>query len=130
MGNLHKRWPGRLLACVAVVCGGCGSQDAEYLARISRKVAARVEHLTGQTHDKLADGLLEEMGLDTRVAIRLRWERALAGARIQVRLVGTGAVELTGRVADESQRQRAAELAETTAGVDQVTNALEVEPPD
>jgi hypothetical protein len=122
-----RRGSGWLLAG-AVAAGGCGGQDAEHLARVGRKVAARVEHLAGPARDRLADHLWDGAGLDTRVSARLRWEQALAGTRIQVRVVGPGAVELAGTVADEGQRQRAGELAEATAGVGQVANALEVEP--
>ena len=60
---------------------------------------------------------------------RLAWDKNLADARIQVRADG-GAVELKGAVREAGQSKRAVELAESTAGVDKVTDSLEVAPPD
>ena len=63
--------------------------------------------------------------LDARVSARLRWDKALAGSKIQVQ-AKDGVVELKGPVIDLAQRRRAVELAESTAGADKVTDLLEV----
>ena len=122
----------RLLALLAVVpiCG-CGDQDADKMARISHKVADKLEDVTGGADGKLGSGLqvmratFDELGLDTRVSARIRWDKSLAGAQVQVSAKGT-TVELKGSVRDMKQRRRAVELAESTTGVEAVTDNLEI----
>jgi osmotically-inducible protein OsmY len=110
---------------------GCNHEDADRLARVSRKAAAKVEGLTGSAPRRLADGWQamragwDEIALDARVSARLRWDKGLAGARIEVRASG-GTVELEGSVLSANQRARAVELAEATSGVDRVTDKLEI----
>jgi osmotically-inducible protein OsmY len=120
---------------LALLCCGCSGEDADRLARIGGKLAAQAEGLAAQAEGKLALGWqavqaqVDEAGVDARVAARLRWDKELAQAEIQVQ-VNDGAVELIGTVADEVQRRRAVELAEATVGVEQVVDALEVAPPE
>ena len=58
------------------------------------------------------------------MATRLRWDKALANADIQVQPAGPGVIRLQGNVVDAVQQQRAGELAESTQGVEQVVNEL------
>ena len=58
------------------------------------------------------------------MAVRLRWDKQLADADIQVSSAGPGVVRLQGTVADGEKQQRAKELAESTQGVEQVVNDL------
>jgi osmotically-inducible protein OsmY len=117
-------------ALIMFACG-CDSQDTNRLARAARCVAAKFESVTGNADDKLTAGLqafrtdLNEMSLDTRISARLRWDKSLAGSKIQVRANG-GVVELKGAVGDLAQRRRAVQLAESTVGAVQVTDLLEV----
>ena len=60
-----------------------------------------------------------------RVSARLRWDKSLVDAKIEVSEAGT-TVELKGTVGEPAQKQRALELAESTAGVEKVTDSLEV----
>ncbi|HEY7330488.1 MAG TPA: BON domain-containing protein [Gemmataceae bacterium] len=122
---------GMLLSLALASCG-C-SQDADRLARIFHKTSAKFDGVTAGLRDKLHNGWgavrssVSEASLDSRVALRLRWDSDMAGADVQVRLTGSGAVELTGTVADLAQRRRAVELANTTAGVESVLDRLRVE---
>jgi osmotically-inducible protein OsmY len=112
---------------------GCSNDDPDHLARIAKCVAAKSEGLTGDA-DKTLTGWqalqanLDELTLDTRVSARLRWDKDLAGARIQVQ-TKEGAVELKGTVVDLSQRRRAVELAQSTVGTDNVVDQLEIQTP-
>jgi osmotically-inducible protein OsmY len=131
MHKVGKRWlTGLLLMAVMGPCG-CNHQDADRLARVGRKVAAKFEGVSGGAQEKLADGWQavrggwEDVALDARVATRLRWDKALGGTRIEVRATG-GVVELRGSVGNDNQRRRAVEVAETTTGVDRVTDGMEV----
>jgi osmotically-inducible protein OsmY len=62
------------------------------------------------------------------VLTRLRWDKGLAGTAVQVDTPGTGVVRLQGTVADDQQRRRAVDLAESTQGVEKVVDELTVGP--
>jgi osmotically-inducible protein OsmY len=126
---MAKPHPGRLvgMGLALVVLGGCTSKDAEHLARIGQKTASRANGLTnGQRMGswQMVRSGVEEMTVDARVTARLRWDKDLHDAPIQVRASG-GVVELSGTVQSLIQRRRAVELAERTAGVERVIDAIE-----
>ena len=124
----RARWLGLALACLAAGCG----KDADCLARVGKKSAARLDAMTGGARTRLADGWeavrgsVGEATLDSRVAVRLRWDKDLAGADLQVHSPAPGVVRLQGTVADLRQRQRAVALAQSTQGVEAVTDELKV----
>jgi osmotically-inducible protein OsmY len=123
------RWRIGWLAVAALAASGCGS-DAEILARVGRKVMSKLEAAGRETAGQLTprwemDRAAEtEPALDARVAHRLAWDQALAGTAIEVRLVDEKTVELTGQAMNMNQRQRAADLAQTTTGVEKVIDSL------
>jgi hypothetical protein len=114
----------------AALAGGCGREDADRLGRIGRKAAARLEEATGGPRGKLANGWAAIRGSlgdttpDSRVALRLRWDKALAGSDVRVTSPVPGTIRLQGKVASLDQRQRAVGLAETTEGVEKVVDEL------
>jgi hypothetical protein len=115
----------RWLLLLLMVLAGCNRQDTEALARISKKLAARSEALTGDLQSSAAtswQGSLE-LGIAERVTTRLRWDKQLADATFEVAPLGTG-VELRGKVRNLEQRRRAVMLAESTSGVDGVKDSL------
>jgi osmotically-inducible protein OsmY len=122
-----------LWLCLALACAaaGCG-KDADCLARVGRKSAAKVEAVTGAARAQLSDGWqavrgsVGEATLNSRVAVRLRWDKYLAGADVRVHSPGPGVIRLQGTVADLAQRQRAVSLARSTQGVETVTDELKV----
>jgi hypothetical protein len=129
MGKLRTgRW---LLLGLAALAAGCSREDTERLARVGRRIVARTEALTSDLRENLTSGWqgfcasCEQTGLDARVAARLRWDKGLAEAAIRVEAAG-GTVELKGTVRDAGQRQRAVEVAESTAGVEKVTDSLHI----
>jgi len=123
-----------LLAVGCLALTGCDGQDTDRLARVGRKVNAKFHALTGGPQEKLSSGWLamranwDEVTLDTRVSARLRWDKVLANASIQVSATD-GVVELKGKVADLNQRQRAVDIALSTAGVSEVKDNLETGTP-
>jgi osmotically-inducible protein OsmY len=133
MGEQRRpRWSWLLAGFLLL--GGCNRQDADRLAKVSRKGLARAQCLLGAVTDGLPTGfqggleLVNDAGLDHRVTARLRWDKTLEGTSIEVRTQGN-VVELRGKVHDLPQRRRAVEIAETTMGVDKVTDALQIENP-
>jgi hypothetical protein len=122
-----KRWS---WAALALLICGCGGQDVDRLGRIASMTAAKFNDMAGGPHSKLANGwdavcgAISETTPEARVAVRLRWDKALDKADIQVQPAGQGVIRLQGNVIDSAQQQRAGELAESTQGVEQVVNEL------
>jgi osmotically-inducible protein OsmY len=129
MNRCLRCWPWHVVSLA--LAAGCSNQDAEHLTTIARQTATRAEALAGGPEGRLAVGWHairgsgDQPALEARVAARLRWDKALAGAAVQVRVTG-GTVELRGTVRDLAQRRRAVELAQATVGVEEVADALEV----
>lgn len=121
-----------LILLLVLMISGC-SQDADRLARVFQKTSAKFDGVTEGLRGRLQNGWgavrgsVSETSLDSRVALRLRWDTDMAGADVQVRLAAPGAIELTGTVADLTQRRRAVELAHTTVGVESVIDRLSVD---
>ncbi len=67
---------------------------------------------------------MNEAALDIRVGSRLRWDKMLADAQIEVQCPAPGTVELKGTIRSEDQRLRAKGLAMSTAGVDKVIDSM------
>ena len=121
------------MAAPALLVCGCGGSDVDRLGRIGAKVAAKFQDMAGGPHGKLAVGwqtvcaAFGDTTPDARVAVRLRWDKQLADADIQVSSTGPGVVRLQGTVAEAAQQQRAKELAESTQGVEQVVDELTID---
>jgi osmotically-inducible protein OsmY len=119
-----------LLAGLGLLLCGCNHDDAERLARVSQKAAAHVLAAAPDAGNKLRNGWQGVRGgsldaaLDARVALRLQWDKDLADTSITVTAVD-GVVELKGTVQTLAQRQKAITLAQSTAGVTQVTDSLQ-----
>jgi osmotically-inducible protein OsmY len=119
-----------LVTVLVLLSGACNRQDAERLGRIGRKAVERTEGLTGHVRDSLTTGWqsvcsgAEESSVPARVMARLRLDKSLADATIEVELKD-GVIELRGQVADLPQRRRAIELAESTIGVAKVADKLQ-----
>ena len=122
------------LCLFAVLAGGCKQDDTERMVRLGRKLTAHAEAWTSDPDGGVHKGWetvrngWQETALAGRVTARLRWDKKLADAQIQASATA-GRVELKGKVRDPEQRRRAVELAESTTGVDKVTDALEVASP-
>jgi osmotically-inducible protein OsmY len=122
-----------LLAGLILTSSGCKRQDAEHLSRIGDCTLGRLEGLAGGSNGKLASGMqglrgsLGKNAVDSRVALRLSWDRLLSGTRLSVSCPAAGVVELRGVLSSAMQQRRAVELARSTQGVEQVVDALTVE---
>jgi osmotically-inducible protein OsmY len=121
---MAKRLPHGLLLFTLLLCG-CNRQDTDALMRISQKVQARTEVVTGAVQSTAASSwhVVGDLGVEMRVAARLRWDKELADLALEVLPCGSG-VELRGKVRNLEQRRRAVMIADTTAGVDGVKDSL------
>jgi hypothetical protein len=114
--------------CLLVVAlAGCNRQDTDCLSRVGRRLLDRAHGATQELRGKLDVGL-PVTGVQERVQQRLRADKALAETAIEV--TGQGAeVELKGMVKTRDQRTRAVDLAETTVGVEKLSDVLQVSEP-
>jgi osmotically-inducible protein OsmY len=122
-------WRWAWLGAALLSCG-CG-KDADRLSRMCSLTAAKIEAMTGGFRAKLTNGLQAargETGLDSRVATRLRWDKAMDGADVRVSITD-GVVQLEGTVVSAEQQRRAVDLATTTTGVEKVESKLKVGAP-
>jgi osmotically-inducible protein OsmY len=69
------------------------------------------------------------MGVEARVYARLRWDKAIHSATIDIEVPKAGTVVLKGSVAGAAAKKKAVELANDTIGVEQVVDQLAVAPP-
>jgi osmotically-inducible protein OsmY len=124
-----------LLAGLVVLGSGCSNEDSDRLARVAALAARKAEGATTGANSKVAASWqviranLDEVAVDARVAARLKWDKVLQDASIEVRSAGAGEVELKGTVRELAHRRRAVEVAESTIGVEKVTDGLEVAAP-
>jgi osmotically-inducible protein OsmY len=117
-----------MLFTVMTVSAGCSRQDAEGLSRIGRKISAHAKGSAGDVGGKVEHALFgskKDPSLQEKVQDRLRWDNALADVKLEVS-VKNKEVELKGEVKTAQQRLRAIDLAETSVGVEKVTDAIVV----
>jgi osmotically-inducible protein OsmY len=126
---MRQRARGRLLLLLGLAACGC-SQDADRLTRVCQKTANKFDGVTSSIRTKLQTGwspvhaVIDASGLDSHVAMRLHWDKDLAGADIKVVSFAPGVIHLRGRVADLTQHRRAIDLAQSTTGVITVIDEL------
>lgn len=131
MRNFSRR-QGLLGLALLGVLPGCGNNDVEQLHKIGQKSISNLLAASGGSRGKLAStynsvqGALNETSLDSRVGVRLAWDRELSETQIEIQVVSPGVVRLTGLVPQPVHRQRAYDLARSTLGVNQVMNEISV----
>ena len=117
-----------ILVLLLLSGAGCNRQDIDGLGRIGRRVLERTQAATSPLREKFDHTLqgIGTLGLRQRVQHRLQWDKALADTTIDV-AVTDKEVELRGTIRRDEQRRRAIELAESTVGVERVTDHLTLE---
>lgn len=105
--------------------------DFDILLRVGKKTAEKVQ--SGLPDARKAAGPLavfragDALPVEERVRVRIQTDKKMTGADVTVMPTATtGEVRLRGVVQTGSQKQRAIELAEGTAGVDKVLEELAV----
>jgi hypothetical protein len=118
----------RLLPILFLLLAGCTQHDTEALARIGRRFVENTHKAAGSIQEQvdLPRMPVVAVGLKEKVETRLRWDALLMDAKVEVAVNGAE-VDLKGTVKSDAQRRRAAEIAETTVGVQAVNDALKVE---
>lgn len=70
--------------------------------------------------------MVDRMGVHGRVYSRLKWDKALVDAEIQLEVESEGVVVLNGTVPDAAAKSKAIALAKETVGVERVVETLKV----
>jgi osmotically-inducible protein OsmY len=119
----HLRIRPTLILLGVALLAGCNSQDNERLSRMARVAAGKLEGAGGDHSLASLRGNLDNTTLGSRVSARMRWDKAMEGANVEVHSRG-GEVELKGIVRDVAQRQKAVEIANSTIGTETVVDAM------
>jgi hypothetical protein len=99
---------------------------------VGERVGESVDRGLSRLGEKLRRGWAEirrsvdELGVQGRVYGRIRWDKQLANAAIEISVQNENIVTLTGTVPDDSARHNAVALAENTVGVGKVIDHLAV----
>lgn len=119
------RWVVLMLLAVT----GCQARDGELLAQAGLRAGRKLGLTRGPSTNTLMGtlrGSLGETSLSARVENRLRWDRFLAEQSIEVVTTEPTTVTLRGMVSEAGMKQRAADLAKSTLGVEHVVDEMEV----
>jgi len=121
----------KLGLCILALAAGCSDKDVRKIEKVTGKAWNKAEKAGQQLGAELgldlerAASRWEDLTLPGRVEQRLRWDQLLRGADIKVQ-IEQDQVVLSGTIASETQRRRAVELAESTDGVQNVREALQI----
>jgi hyperosmotically inducible periplasmic protein len=101
-------------------------------SNVGERIGESVDRGLNQLGEKLRRGWadirksVDELTVQGRVYGRLRWDKALATAPIEIAVQNENVVTLSGTVADEVARMSAVKLAQDTVGVGKVVDNLTV----
>lgn len=122
-----------LFLCILIT--GCDDREMMKVRKVGDKVLDKVGQLGQEALAKMQRTVAEipktpeKWPLLDRVQARLRWDQPLVKAPIHFRMEGDVLV-VEGRVASASLKKRALDLIQSTTGVEQVKDRLEVEATD
>lgn len=94
--------------------------------RIGERIDQGIEKLGNEIRENWNSlrQFVDKLGVQGRVYARLRWDKNLENANLEIDVNESGIVELRGRVASELAKQKAVELARDTIGVTDVVDNL------
>lgn len=127
----------RMMAAGLVALGlasGCSDQQAKQLGENASEGAGKIQGTLRQAAQSLGKTLvkvrqsLDDAELAGKVYARVLWDQQLQEAKVSVDAKPGGIVTMRGKVLSRSDRRRVIELAETTVGVTEVKDELEVDP--
>lgn len=118
-----------LVTLAAASCTDGGEGTAE-------RVGERVGSALDRAGEQLKEGWdrvrneVERMGVAGRVYARLRWDKGIQGASVNVDVVDDGTATLRGTVPTADAQRKAVELTRDTVGVERVVDELTIAPAD
>jgi osmotically-inducible protein OsmY len=117
--------------CAILLCGTIkvvGQQDDSN--SISNKVNRGIEQAESKLRETWGDikKATHRMSIEGRVYARLYWDKSLTDAPWKLEARNGGVIVLKGSVPTSEAKHRAVELAQTTVGVKETVDELEVSP--
>ena len=125
---MTAKCPLRALGLTVLLATGCARQDAEILSRVGHKLAENAKASSAGLREKFPFRLAAataEPTLGDIVKQRLATDKLLVGLTIEIQATGAD-IELKGTVDREEQKRRAVELAESTQGVQNVVDSIQM----
>lgn len=101
-----------------------------FAERLGERIDRGIERLSSEAVEgwQALRRSVDRFGVQARVYSRLRWDKEIATAEIDVKIEGEGVVVLRGELKDPEAKRKAVELAEDTIGVQEVVDHLSVRP--
>jgi hypothetical protein len=106
----------------AVAQEGIGEKIGERIDRGLRKIGSELRQEWAEIRRSV-----ERMGVQGRVYSRMRWDKNLQGASINIEVAEEKIVVLQGKIPSDAAKQKALELARDTVGVESVVDELTIE---
>ena len=96
--------------------------------QLGERLDQGVKRLRSELSEEWADirQSVERLGVQGRVFSRLRWDKEIQTAKIDIEVRDTEVVVLRGTVPSAAVQQKAVKLAQDTVGVQEVVNELSV----
>lgn len=101
---------------------------------LGERLGERLDQGISQLSEEVQQGwaslrqTVDRMGVQGRVYSRLRWDKEIATAEIDVEVAEEGVVALRGEVKNPQAKRKAVELAKSTVGVQRVIDELSIQP--
>jgi len=106
------------------------NQRQGFAERLGERVDRGIERLGTEAFEgwQALRRSVDRFGVQARVYSRLRWDKEIATADIEVVVEGEGVVVLRGELRDAQAKRKAIELAQDTIDVQKVVDELSVRP--
>ena len=100
--------------------------------RLGQQLDEGIERLSSEVREGWASlrKTVDRMGVQGRVYSRLRWDKQIATAQVDIEVQDEDVVVLRGQVADAAAKRKAVQLANDTVGVSRVVDELTIAPPE
>lgn len=128
-----------LLATIAALVGllavnlglaqeGSGPSVGQRVDQAIGEIRQEARQFAGQVREKFDQvrARVEQMSVAARVYARIRWDKTLNQAAVDVDVDKDGVATLTGTVPSEAAKAKASSLAGDTIGIERVVNNLQI----
>ncbi|MFO0944480.1 MAG: BON domain-containing protein [Planctomycetota bacterium] len=124
----------RFILAIVLVASACNNQQAQHLGDTSAQNLGKASESLKQVAQSLGKGLskvrqgLDDAELTGKVYVRILWDKDLQESKVSISSKPGGIVTIRGTVPSRTIRRRILELAESTIGVEEVDDQMEVDP--
>ena len=129
--NLHRV----CLLTLGICLLGLTAAPAQAQQGLGERLGAQLDEGLDRLGNELREGWasiqksVDQLGIQGRVYSRLRWDKQLTNAELDLEATESGTVVLRGQVGSRAAKEKAVQLARDTVGVKEVQDELEVTQP-